>query len=262
MAPEISTPAILLRRTEYGDYDLILTCLTLSQGKISLMAKYAKKSKKRFAGALELFTELSLVWAAPRGKAMPVLREASIINPFAGIRADVLKTAYASYWTEMVALWLESGTRQEAVFELLRYALDALDRDAVAAEVVSLIFQVRFLSLAGFLPDLRHCSRCRRPVETASSGLFGFDVAGGSLACPACRSPRPDTRHTLAKGSIMQLLWIAETDLCRVDRLRFSPRQLSETTDLLETFIPYHLGRLPRSLKFLRQVRPGGRAAK
>jgi len=259
MAPEISTPAILLRRTEYGDYDLILTCLTLSQGKMAIMAKYAKKSKKRFAGALELFTELNLVWARPRGRAMPVLREASITNPFAGIRSDVLKMAYASYWTEMVNLWLESGTRQEAVFSLLRYALDALDRDAVDAAALSLIFQVRFLRLAGFLPDFRHCSRCRRQVDTLRSGFFDFDVGTGSLVCPACRPAGAEGRYSLSRGGIMQLLWIAETDLPRVARMRFAPRQLGEATELLETFIPYHLGRIPRSLKFLRQVRPGGR---
>ncbi len=259
MAPEISTPAILLRRTDYGDYDLILTCLTLSQGKISLMAKYAKKSRKRFAGALELFTELNLVWNRPRGRAMPVLREASIANPFGGIRADVLKTAYASYWTEMVTLWLESGTPQKAVFGLLRYALDALDRDAMAAEVLSLVFQVRFLKLAGFLPDFRHCSRCRRPVEATQSGRFDFEVGSASLVCPACRPSLEGGHHTLAKGSLMQLLWVAETDLAHVSRMRFGPRQVGETTVLLETFIPYHLGRVPRSLKFLRQVRPGDR---
>ena len=260
MASEISTPAILLRRTDYGDYDLILTCLTLSQGKISLMAKYAKKSRKRFAGALEIFTELNLVWNRPRGRAMPVLREASIANPFGGIRADVLKTAYASYWTEMTTLWLESGTPQEAVFGLLRYALGALDRDAMAAEVLNLIFQVRFLKLAGFLPDLRHCSRCRRSVDAAGPGRFDFEVGSGSLVCPACRPSSAAGRHSLAKGSLMQLLWIAETDLSRVGRMRFAPHQVGEATALLETFIPYHLGRMPRSLKFLRQVRPPGGA--
>lgn len=259
MAPEISTPAILLRRTEYGDYDLILTCLTLSQGKMSLMAKYAKKSKKRFAGALELFTELDLVWARPRGRAMPVLREASIVNPFAAIRTDVLKMAYASYWTEVVILWLESGTRQDAVFSLLHYVLDALDRGTMDGETLSLIFQVRFLSLSGFLPDFRYCSRCGNSIEAVRSGSFDFDVDKGRLTCPACQpgAVAGGRQRSLSRGSLMQLLWIAGTDLRQVGRMRYTPRQLFETTALLEIFIPYHLGRIPRSLKFLHQIRPG-----
>jgi len=39
-----STPAILIRRRDYGDYDLVLTFFTLSYGKVSLIAKAAKKS--------------------------------------------------------------------------------------------------------------------------------------------------------------------------------------------------------------------------
>ena len=256
MAPEISTPAILLRRSEYGDFDLILTCLTLSQGKMSMLAKYAKKSKKRFAGALELFTKLDLVWSRPRGRAMPILREASVSNPFAAIRSDVLKTAYASYWTEMINLWLESGTRQDAVFDLLHYALDALDRETLNAKALSVIFQVRFLNLAGILPDFRHCSRCRNSIETMRSGGFGFDIAKGGLICPSCQSAAARGRRPLSKGSIMQLRWVAEVDLRQAERMRFGPRQLSEATALLEAFIPYHMGRFPRSLKFLSQIRP------
>ncbi|MDH3827134.1 MAG: recombination protein O N-terminal domain-containing protein, partial [Desulfobacterales bacterium] len=59
--PVFSTPAILLRRLDYGDFDLILTFLSLHRGKISLIAKSAKKSKKRFAGILELFSLMETV---------------------------------------------------------------------------------------------------------------------------------------------------------------------------------------------------------
>jgi len=39
------TSAILIRRTEYGDSDLIVTFFTLSRGKLSLIAKAAKKAR-------------------------------------------------------------------------------------------------------------------------------------------------------------------------------------------------------------------------
>ena len=56
----LATPAVLLRRVDYGDFDLILTLFTETTGKISVIAKHAKKSKKRFAGVLELFTVLKI----------------------------------------------------------------------------------------------------------------------------------------------------------------------------------------------------------
>ena len=70
-----STPAILLRRLEYGDFDLILTFMSLERGKISLIAKSAKKSKKRFAGILELFSLIEAVASTGKGRGLPVRLE-------------------------------------------------------------------------------------------------------------------------------------------------------------------------------------------
>ncbi len=53
-----SIPAILIRRIDYGDNDLIITFFTRDFGKTSAIAKSAKKSVKRFRGVLELFSLL------------------------------------------------------------------------------------------------------------------------------------------------------------------------------------------------------------
>ena len=100
-----TTRAIVLRRVAFGDFDLIVTLLTLNRGKITVMAKAAKKSVKRFAGALELFTPIQAVCS--KGRGMPILQEASLENPLANIRLDVGKTAYASYWAEIIDIYLE-----------------------------------------------------------------------------------------------------------------------------------------------------------
>ena len=100
--PVSSTPAIMLRRIEFGDYDYIITFFTLNQGKISVIAKSAKKSTKRFSGILELFSVLDIVYGSDRGKGLPLLKEAVLKQPFSKIRADIRKTAYASYWAELI----------------------------------------------------------------------------------------------------------------------------------------------------------------
>ncbi|MDM8553033.1 DNA repair protein RecO, partial [Desulfobacterales bacterium HSG2] len=82
-----STSAIMLRRIDFGDYDLIITFLTLDMGKVSVIAKSAKRSKKRFAGILELFSVLQVVCS--RGRGLPVLQEAVLRDPFIKIRSDI-----------------------------------------------------------------------------------------------------------------------------------------------------------------------------
>lgn len=250
---DFATPAILLRRIDYGEYDLILTCFTLSQGKVAAIAKYARKSRKRFAGVLELFSELRMVCNRRRSGGLAVLKEASLIHPYAAIRADVAKMAYASFWAEMVNLWMEDGQAQAAVFHLLRYALYELDAGRFSDEKLSLIFQVRFLVAAGLCPDFRHCSHCKRSIEEIKSADFSFNIARAELLCAECRTS--SSQRLLSRKTIMQLLWIAETDLTAAGRIRLSSAAQAQALDLFESFVPYHLGRAPHSLKFLKQMR-------
>ena len=91
--PDFSSDAILLRKIEYGDYDYIITFLSETSGKISVIAKNAKKSIRRFQGSLDLFSVLNIQVAFPKKKkdAIPVLVNVDLVNPFEKIRTDVEK---------------------------------------------------------------------------------------------------------------------------------------------------------------------------
>ena len=249
-----STPAILIRRVDYGDFDLILSFLTRDKGKISVIAKSAKRSKKRFGGILELFNPLDIVVSPGRGSGLSILKEASLIHPLDGIGTDILKTAYASYWAELVNTWVEEGRKQPDTFDLLAYVLRELDSGDVSEEVLSIIFQMRFLSLSGLCPNLSHCSGCQSEMEAAPRYKLNVDLARGGIVCDSC-SPYESANRCLSKGTIKQLQWISNNDIVKAARIRFSTQALKEGLQFLESFVPYHLGKEPRSLKFLRQIR-------
>ena len=249
----ISTAGILLRRIEYGDHDLIVTLLTLDYGKVSMIAKYARKSRKRFPGTLELFSELTLVATLPQKGGLPVIKEATLKKPFASIRGNLLKTAYASYWTEMVFAWLEEAKAQEKIYRLLSHSLGALDA-GFSPDATSIVFQLHFLNYAGLTPNLQQCSRCRINIEKLGDEKFGFDLAKGGLVCQGCLSGKL-SRHQLSRGTVKQLLWIQASSLNNARRLKFTGLGVKESLIFLEAFVPYHLGREPKSLKFLHHVR-------
>jgi len=250
----INTSAILLRRIDHGDYDLVVTFLTLNQGKISLIAKSAKKSVKRFAGVLELFSVLDIVYRPGRGRGLSVLQEAALKAPLDNIRADMGKTAYASYWAELINIWTEQGAQAQRLFKLLLQFLEALDRDQTGGAMLSVVFQMRFLNLAGLTPNLTECLVCGRTLEQMQSTRIALDAVRGGLLCEGCSAGRP-ARMKLSKGTVKQLLWIERGGLAKAIRIRFSDTGLRESQQFLETFIPYHLGRKPRSLGFLQQIR-------
>ena len=248
---QFTTPAILIRRRDYGDYDLVVTFFTLSHGKVSLIAKAAKKSVRRFAGVLELFSELDITGARGRRSGLPVLQEAALKQPFAQIRVRPVRTAYGSYWAELIDVWMEDQVRQTELYELLRHALIELDRGLTSEAGLSILFQIRFLRLSGHRPNLEACAVCQKAVDALPPGALGADIAKGGIACRDCMPGAPE----LSKGTIKQLQWVAGGDLARAARIRFTPAAVSEALGFLERFVPYHLGRQLRSLKVLRQLR-------
>ena len=82
----------------------------------------------------------------------------------------------------------------------------------------------------------------------------GFDLEKGGLVCETCASGIQRERY-LSKGMIKQLQWIESQDLNRAARIRFNRQAIKEGLEFLEAFVPYHLGKEPRSLAFLRQLR-------
>lgn len=250
----LSTPAIILRRIEYGDFDLILSFLTLEKGKLSAIAKSARKSTKRFGGILELFAALDILCSSGQRSSLPVLQEAVLKQPFAAIRASIMCTAYASYWAELIDGWSEEGQKQPDLYELLLHVLTELDLGRTPADVLSILFQVRFLVLSGHGPILGLCSRCKRDIDRIEGGTLLFDLSRGGVVCARCAAGGSG-RLTLTRGTLKLLQWLETVDLSRTGRLRFSLPAIVESLNVLEAFVPYQLGREPRSLTFLRQIR-------
>ena len=249
-----STPAILLRRMDYGDFDVIITFFTLQSGKLSLIAKSAKKSTKRFAGILELFSVLEVVAGTGRGKGLAVLQEAILKQPFSAIRADFKKTAYASYWAELIYNWIEENFKQVSLYYLFEHVLTELDQGRTAGAVLNVLFQMRFLALSGHRPNLQHCCQCQTALEDINQNKLVIDSQRGGILCNNCRGGSV-SRSLIGKGTIKQLLWVEGGDLAKATRIKFSETAIQEGTEFLEEFVCYHLGKQPRSLKFLRQVR-------
>jgi DNA repair protein RecO (recombination protein O) len=249
-----NTSAILLRRIEFGDYDLIVTLFTEDQGKTSAIAKAAKKSVKRFPGVLEPFSRIDVVLSRGKGNGMPVLKEASLEEPYFKIREDILKTSYASYWAELIYLWVAEGEPQRDLYRLMVHVLGELNRGEIGVETLSILFQMRFLSLAGFRPNFDCCHACKTALDRIQCASVVAAPAKGGIVCPTCGGVS-GSRLRISKGTLKQLMWTNNEDLERAARVRFSSTAVAEGLAFLESFVPYHIGRSPKSLNVLRAVR-------
>jgi len=146
-----SLNAIILNRTAFREDDLLVKIYSKERGKLTLVARGAKKIKSKLAGHLEPVS-LSFLESA-RGKSLDQLIGAQIIKSYSGIKNDVLKIAYANYFLELLDELTFENHADHRVFELTKKYLDFLDKADYNDLVIGRITAVfKLLSFLGFNP--------------------------------------------------------------------------------------------------------------
>lgn len=167
----IVTTGIVLRRTDYGEADRIVSVITHDIGKITVYAKGVRKPKSRLAGGIELFAVNDLTFIAGRGD-MGTLVSSRVLNHFGTIVKDYDRTMYG-YTLLKVVDALTENTAGEQFFVFLREALASLDNQSLSLDKVQLWASLRLLALLGNTPNLLSDNEGRVLSEEES---YRFDM--------------------------------------------------------------------------------------
>lgn len=241
------TEGIVLRRTDMGEADRLVTILSRDYGKLRLIAKGARKPSSRKSGHLELFSLTRLLVA--RGRTWDIITQAETIEPFLDLREDLLRTSYAYYLAELVDKFTaEEGLPSLPLFRLL---LETTQRLTVSSHLPgeARYFELQLLDLAGYRPELHHCLNCRRPVDQAffspsQGGVFGPECAGGHQGV-----------KKLSPGALSKIRLLQGAKPQQLTGLELTPDEEKELEDILGRYISYLLEAKPKSLGFLRKIR-------
>jgi DNA repair protein RecO (recombination protein O) len=178
-----STDALLLRAVDYAESDRIVTLLTSRFGKASFIARGARRSKKRFGGALQPLHLLRVELSKGKGE-LGSLLQAQITRSFPRILTDLGRMGAGFAATEWVRELLPEHEVELAVWEACSGLLAALEAPRASPSRLLLCFEVRLLTLLGFAPQLEHCGLCGR--EPAPAQGAAFDAREGYLVCQRC----------------------------------------------------------------------------
>src|SRR5436305_14058355 len=122
-----SEQALVLSTVDYGDADRIVTMFTRGRGKLSAFAAGARKSKRRFAGALEPFTLVRAQLCERRGETYR-LDSVDIEAGFYSVRGDLPRIARALYCVELCRELTRDREAHPPLFALLVEYLEALEK--------------------------------------------------------------------------------------------------------------------------------------
>ncbi|UCD71104.1 MAG: DNA repair protein RecO [Syntrophobacterales bacterium] len=247
---QCKTWAIVIKTLDYGESDRIVTFYTSDFGKVKGFAKGAKKSKRRFSNALELFTLNRLIFFDKKESGLVRIEGCDIVNAFPAIREDVRKIAFGCYLVELVDEMTGEREANPDLFDLLKVFLSLLSDGDGEAQILR-IFEIRLLSLLGYRPWLDRCLRCNETLE--HSVKVHFSVKKGGLLCERCSRGYMDL-IPVSLGTAKLLHVAIEMDLSKIHRLKFSKQALGEGEAILSKFIQYHTNRELKSKKFLKDL--------
>jgi len=252
--PLFTTEAIVIRSLNYGESDKILTFFTKDFGKLKGIAKGARRSKKRFQNVLGLFSYLRLIFFDREGMGLVRVDSGDLLDPFPNLREDLRKIYYGHYYLELVSEMASEREANQEAFDLLHTFLKDLDRTVPEEEQLRM-FEVRMLSLFGYRPHLVRCGWCQRgwqEMREASTVFFSLDK--GTLVCDRC-SKNGGPLIPISLGTARLIDQIAQMDLAKLNRLRFTTQTLAESRRLLPRFISHQLGKELKSLKALGEIK-------
>jgi len=161
---------VVIRAVDFSETSRIVTFLSPERGKLACMAAGARRPKSQLAGMLDTFNRLEVVYYWKDGRSVQKLGEASLLDGFGALKADLEKSAYAAFPLEFVYKTAQENEPSHALYEALLTGLDGMRAWQGPARVHAAWQVVQLLRVAGFEPDLKGGEEGKR------SAGFSFDA--------------------------------------------------------------------------------------
>jgi len=245
------TEAVVLRHSDFGEADRLLTVYTPYMGKLRLLAKGVRKPTSRKAGHLESFTRTQLLIA--RGRNLDIITQAEIIEPYVALRQDLWRLSHAYYVAELVDRFSEEQSENYPLYRLLCDVLGWICESSDLALTMR-FFELHMLSLVGYRPQLFDCPRCNARLEPVTN--FFSAEAGGAL-CPRCGEGERGAR-AISLGALKVLRYLQTHEYAECAHLQLRKATHSELEEVLQNYLVHILERRLKSVEFLDILRRGG----
>ena len=250
-----ATEAIVIRHSNFGEADRILTLMTPELGKLRVIAKGARKITSRKAGHIELFTRVKLLLA--RGRTFDIVSQAETVEPYRPLREDLLRGSTAHYLSELIDTFAQEGSEDHALYDLLAEGLSWV-ADSPDPALAARYFEMRLLTITGYRPQLFKCARTGEVVDIEPAGVspplyVSFSpLEGGILSVAVARLSRDAMSVPVSALRLLRVLQTRRFE--EIPVLEITPAVHAQAEQVMRSYLNFVLERTLRSTHFLRQL--------
>ncbi len=264
-----STEAIVLKRSDLGEADRILTLFTPGKGKFHAVAKGTRRPVSKLAGHLDLLCRSQLQMAL--GRNLDIVTQAEGRENFLHLRDDLWHMTCGYYLAELVDRFVEDRTQHYDIYALLLDTLRYLDADASAlhqqvkksasdlaltpqqeegaTRLLLRYFELRLLMSLGYEPSLQRCAHCSSEILPEENG---FRASLGGILCPQCSRY---WERRLSLDALKALRYMQRSTWKEASRMRPDAHLHAELEGVMHDLLRYHLERDLKSWSFLEMLR-------
>lgn len=228
---------LIIKETNVGEGDKIITILTPEYGKIQAVANGARSYKSKFIAGCQLFCYTNFVLS--KKKDWFRVTSAEPIQSFYALRTSLEKLCLSTYFCDLLS---EVTTDAHGADEIIKLALNTfyiLTKEDSLAKIKA-TFELRLMSLSGFAPELSGCAVCGR-----KDGLTSFLIDEGALYCAECES-----KGKILPGTLLAMKHIVLSEPKKLFSYQASSEVLNEISLIAENYTLSHMGRDFRSLRY------------
>lgn len=265
--------ALVLKVTDCGENDRLISLLSVEKGRIGVIAKGGRSVRYKYLPSIQLFTYSTFELYERNG--MYWIKDALVNTYFPHLCDSIESVALASYLADLA---YELSDENESGGEILRLLLNSfymISESAKPYGIIKAVFELRAVCYSGYMPELSSCGEC----HNENNDLYYVDIMNGRLLCPDCfgRSPvdKPydanddmsdsvnklgerNTYIPVSLGVINTARYILNADPKRIFAFRLdSEKDNYDLSRLAEIYATWHLGRGFSTLDFYKTIKSG-----
>lgn len=227
----ITTDGLVIKQRAIDENDSVLTILTKELGVIYAYAKGARRLKSALLSSTELLCYSRFVLFKNRERYS--VNNADINQVFFGVREDIEKLSLATYFAQLAGLVLPVEEPEEEALRLFLNCMHLLEKDKLPLGQIKAIFELRMITLCGFMPDLVGCAGC----GCYEGQQMFFSPRGGEIVCNNCWNKASGPVLELSRSVLQAMRYIIYSDFSKLFSFALSEQSLDLLNQAAESYI-------------------------